>query len=272
MGLAIARRLRLPSRRSPFSTRLGGVEELLDGPLDPELLLGNLRDLARINRMVGGTALTRRALVTLATGFHPGPRGQRVDWRSRPLRLLDIGSGAGDIPAALLDWADRAGRRLEIDAVDERLEIVDVAWALYGSRPGLRLGAADGTSLPHPDGSYDIAHCSLVAHHLEPDHLLRLLQEMRRLSTTGVIVNDLDRGLFRWLGAWLFAHLVTRNRYTRHDAPLSVRRAYRPAEIAQLAARAGLVEVGRWRGPLRYRYALAFVPASVTPAAANPSA
>ena len=43
--------------------RLAGARELLDGPLDdPDALRGNLRDLARINRLMGGTAASRRAL------------------------------------------------------------------------------------------------------------------------------------------------------------------------------------------------------------------
>ena len=108
---------------------------------------------------------------------------------------------------------------------------------------------------------FDIAHCSLVLHHAEPAGALRLLQEMARVSRIGVVINDLERSRLAWLGAWLLTRVATRNAYTRHDAPLSVRRAYRPAEVAQMAARAGLVEAARFRDLLRHRYAIAFVPA-----------
>jgi hypothetical protein len=82
---------------------------------------------------------------------------------------------------------------------------------------------------------------------------------MARTSSLGVIVNDLDRRRLGWIGAWAMTRLLTRNRYTRHDAPLSVRRAYRPTEVAQMAGQAGLVEVARIRGFLGHRYAMAFV-------------
>jgi hypothetical protein len=74
-----------------------------------------------------------------------------------------------------------------------------------------------------------------------------------------VIVNELDRTRRALAGAWLLSRVLTRNRYTRHDAPLSVRRAYRPVEVAELATEAGLVEVARIGGPFGHRYALAFV-------------
>jgi Tfp pilus assembly protein FimT len=45
------------------------------------------------------------------------------------------------------------------------------------------------------------------------------------------------------LAAWSFSRLFTRNRLTRHDAPLSARRAYTRAEAVALAQRAG------WRAP-----------------------
>ena len=55
---------------------------------------------------------------------------------------------------------------------------------------------------------------------------------MGRVARLGIVVNDLERGRLGWLGAWLMGHLLTGNRYTRHDAPLSVRRAYRTARLA----------------------------------------
>ena len=63
---------------------------------------------------------------------------------------------------------------------------------------------------------------------------------MGRVARRGIVVNDLLRGRGAWLGAWLLSHLATRNRYTRNDAPLSVRRAYTASELMSLVAAAGL--------------------------------
>ncbi len=242
--------------------RVTGRPEFLDGPLDHALLQGNMRDLARINRLLGGVALSRRALVALATGSHALPRAGRVDWRTTTLRMLDVGTGAADIPDSLLAWTSRRGLKLHVEAVDERHDILDVASGRVGDRPDLHLEHTAGDRLSYGDGAFDVVHISLVLHHLEPPAAVRLLGEMARTSSLGVIVNDLDRRRLAWLGAWAMTRVLTGNCYTRHDAPLSVRRAYRPTEVAQLAVQAGLVEVARIRGFLGHRYAMAFVHAT----------
>jgi ubiquinone/menaquinone biosynthesis C-methylase UbiE len=239
--------------------RVAHTPELLDGPLDRRVLAGNLRDLARANRLLGGAALSRRAVAALIRGRHaPSPREGGAK-RPEPVQLLDVGTGAADIPAELLAWAGRKRIPLTIVAVDSRDEVVELAAQRVGPRADLRVEVASGERLPFESGSFDIAHASLVLHHLEPDDAVRLLGEMARVSRTGIVVNDLDRTRRGWLGAWLVSHLLTRNRYSRHDASLSVRRAYRPSQVAQLAARAGLVEVRRHNGFAWHRYALTFV-------------
>jgi ubiquinone/menaquinone biosynthesis C-methylase UbiE len=133
---------------------------------------------------------------------------------------------------------------------------------------GLELHVGDGRSLPYPDSSFDVAHCSLVVHHCTPDEADALFREMARVARLGVVVNDLDRRRLGWVGAWLLGHLLTRNRYTRHDAPMSVRRAYRPAEMAAMLRAAGLTPVRTIRGAFGQRYAIAAVP---TPDADDPA-
>jgi ubiquinone/menaquinone biosynthesis C-methylase UbiE len=230
--------------------RLTHVPELLDGPLDdPAALDGNLRDLRRINRWLGGVALSAAAIEALAA--------HRVE-----LTLIDVGTGGADIPAALIERANGRRRRLHVIGVDSRPEILAAA---IRTRPaitttgGIELHVGDGRKLGYADRSFDVAHTSLVLHHLEPPAAIDLLREMGRVARLGVVVNDLDRSRLGWIGAWLFGHFLTANRYTRHDAPLSVRRAYRPQEMADMLRAAGLRPVRTIRGAFRQRYAIAAV-------------
>ena len=236
--------------------RLSHVEELLDGPLDdPAALAGNLRDLRRVNRLLGGVRLSRLAIDLLL-------RVAPTHLDLSPTSIIDVGTGAVDIPVALLADARRRGRRLEVFAVDARPEVLETARAIrpaLGRLAGLAIGVSDGRSLPHPDRSIDIAHASLLLHHLEPDDAVAVLVEMARVARVGVVVNDLNRGRMHWLGAWLIGHLLTRNRYTRRDAPLSVRRAYTRREMRGLLAQAGLRPVGEFGGFVGHRYAIAAI-------------
>ena len=125
--------------------------------------------------------------------------------------------------------------------------------------PGLRLRVGDGRALADPDGSFDIVHSSMVLHHLEPEEAVVFLREMARVARRGVIVNDLVRSRLGWLGAWLISHLLTRSRYTRHDAPLSVRRAYTGPSSTRSWRRPVSVPMATIRGPFGHRYAIAAI-------------
>ena len=232
--------------------RVTDRDELLDGPLDDAATLrGNLRDLARVNRHLGGAALSIRAVEALA--------GDTSD-----LTILDVGTGAADIPLAMLDHAGRSGRSWRVTGVDSRPEVLEAAVrvdARLTSTPGLELTVGDGHHLPFEDDAFDIAHASLVVHHLDPQGVDRLLHEMVRVSRRGVVVNDLVRSRLNLIGARILATVATRNRYTRNDGPLSVARAYTRDEMGRILATAGLEIVATLDGFASHRVAVAAVDA-----------
>lgn len=226
------------------------VPELLDGPLhDERALVGNLRDLARLNRLTGGTRLTQRAIEALE-----GASGEPST------SVLDVGTGAADLPMTLLAVARAAGRPLTITATDSSPEVLAAARVARPSlvtTSGLELAIADGRGLPYADRAFDVAHASLVIHHLEPDDAVAFLRELRRVARHGVVVNDLVRSRLSWLGAWLLIHATATSRFTRHDGPLSVRRAYTREELHDLVATAGLRPVRTVIGFAGHRVAIA---------------
>ncbi len=230
--------------------RLTDVPELLDGPLDDrDTLVGNLRDLRRVNRWLGGVRLTSAAIDALAA-------------HRSELSILDVGTGGADIPIALLADARRRGKAVRIVGLDSRPEVLAAAAVADDAvtrADDLSLQVGDGRSLPYPDQSFDIVHASLVLHHLDGDDVTALLREMARVARLGIVVNDLDRSRLGWVGAWLLGHVLTGNRYTRHDAPLSVRRAYRVDEAVALVRGSGLAPVRTVRGLFGHRYAIAAV-------------
>jgi SAM-dependent methyltransferase len=160
----------------------------------------------------------------------------------------------------LLARARAAGRTLSITATDSRPEIVAAARRVrpaVGRTVGLELAVADGRGLPYPDGAFDVAHASMVVHHLAPDEVVAFLHELRRVARAGIVVNDLVRGQLAWLGGWLLVRALGAGRYARHDGPLSVRRAYSRPELLELVAAAGLVPIATFGGVAGHRIAVA---------------
>lgn len=231
--------------------RLTNAAEQLDGPLDDAATLdGNLRDMRRVNRWLGGVALSAAAIAAVAA--------HRAE-----VTLLDVGTGGADIPVALARLGRTRRRRLHAVGIDNRPEVLAAA---VRARPasadvdGIELHVGDGRRLGYTDRSFDVVHASLVLHHLDPPVAVDMLREMGRVARLGVVINDVDRTRLGLVGAWLVGHLLTANRYTRHDAPLSVRCAYRPQEAAAMLHAAGLRPVRVVRGAFGQRYAIAAVP------------
>jgi SAM-dependent methyltransferase len=214
----------------PLRVRHPG-HELLDEPvLDPAELRLNLREMARLNRLPGGVAASRRAIDWL------------LDGTSDPT-VLDVGTGSADLPAALVRKAN--GRAVRVLASDLRPEILAYARARVGRLEGVEVLQADARDLPLTDSAVDVAHASLVMHHLDPREAVAALREMRRVARRGVVVNDLRRSPLAFAVTAITVLALTRGRYTRHDGLLSARRAYTLAELDDLAAAAGLRRV--WR-------------------------
>jgi len=219
--------------------------ELMDRPgHDPTVLADNLYDLRLVNRWLGGAMLTVGGLERLTDRLGP----------HAPLRVLDVAAGGADISRVVAGWARRRQRDALVVATDLSHEILRLATHPPG--PGLVFAVCDGLHLPFRDGAFDAAVCSLVLHHLRPDDAVRLLREMRRVSRLGIVVNDVVRWWPGVWGAWLMSRLFSRNPLTRHDGPLSVRRAYTRPELRDLAARAGLRDLS-FEGFMGYRVALA---------------
>jgi SAM-dependent methyltransferase len=207
--------------------RAAGRLELMDRPIDtPSELEWNLSDIEFANRWLGGIAPIRREV-------------RRTGART----ILDVGSGSGDVPYALVCDGRRRGIDVRVTCLDRSTQMIDIARRRTGNDERLTFVCGEGERLPFGDGTFDVVTATLALHHFEPPAALELLREMRRVARLTPIVGDLVRSRPAFAATWLWARVTTRNRLTRHDAPLSVRRAYQPQEALALAREAG------WRSP-----------------------
>ena len=230
-----------PGRRSRFGLARRETGELLDqAGHDPAELAANLRDIRRVNRLTGGTRTTLRHLPRLLASVPA----------DRDATILDLATGSGDIPLAIVRWARRRGRRVHIVASDVSPEVLAAAARHLAGCPEVALARYDARAVPQPDKSFDVVLCSLALHHFAPDDAVLVLREMDRLARHGFVLNDLRRGVPGYVAAWAAARLATRNRLTRHDAPLSVLRAYTPDELRALLDQAGIPDATITRHPL----------------------
>lgn len=154
--------------------------------------------------------------------------------RPRKLAILDIGSGAGDVNWALLRWAKREGIALELTLADITAEACAEARELFRDEPCVKVAQLDIFQLPV--GAADIVTASQVLHHFDEGDEEKAIAAMLHGARLGVAVGDIHRHPIAWAAVWLAARLVSRNRYIRHDGPLSVAKGFRAADWRRIQA------------------------------------
>lgn len=217
--------------------------ELMDQPgLDPGAHMHALRGLERINRWSGSSRILWRAIHGLALE-RPG----------RTLRLLDIATGAGDVPIRLWKRAHRARIALEVSACDVNPNALQYARTqAAAARTDVQFFPLDVLHEPLPKG-YDVLSCSLFLHHLDANEARNLLRRMGEAAGSMVLVNDLRRSLMGFILAALGTQVFSRSHVVHVDGPRSVRAAFTVAEARNLAHEEGLAGatvVRRW--PCRF--------------------
>jgi ubiquinone/menaquinone biosynthesis C-methylase UbiE len=211
------------------------VPEAMDDPgLDPVRHQAALRGLARLNR------------VSRVAQAMYGRLRKMTEQSPRPLRVLDIATGSGDIPIAWMQWAQRDQFLLEVTGADISPQAISVASnAAHRLRVDADWIVADALedSLPN---DFDVVTCSLFLHHLHDDDIVRLLRIMRDATDAGgllrrLLICDLDRSRTNLCLVTIASQLLSRSPVVHLDARLSVRAAMTRREFAAIVETALLI-------------------------------
>ncbi len=201
--------------------------ELMDLPnQDENALRSDLENIARINGTFGG----RRAVEKLF---------QQLAGSASRLLLVDLASGYGDHGRNLIARARARQSEVTVVAVDFQFQTLRLA--RQATPPGQKMFfvQADARRLPLRDKAADLAFCSLALHHFADQDALAVLREMARIARRGLACADLVRSRLAAFCVWLMTTFIVRDPMVRHDARLSVRRAFTPAELTAMARHAG---------------------------------
>ena len=195
-------------------------------------LEGALADIGAVNRFLGGSKIVVESVLPYLAAAMP----------ERPLTVLDVGTGAADVPRALVEAARVAGRPIRIVAVDRDPVTAALARGACEGIPEIEVLERDAFRLGFPAGSFDLVTASLFLHHFDHRDAVRLIAAFRRLARRAVLVNDLRRHAIPWALIAVAARATRRHPMFVHDAPLSVLRGFTDDELRRIAADAGAPE------------------------------
>lgn len=186
-----------------------------------------LASLARLNWASGSVGIVWPSIRKLATNVR------------RPLRVLDLATGAGDVPLGLWRRAGRANLAMEIRGIDINRRAVELARQRAAREDAaVDFEVVDVLADQLPSG-FDVVLSSLFLHHLDEEQAVAVLTKMRHAAERMVLVNDLVRSPRGLLLAHLAARLLTTSDVIHIDAPRSVRAAFTLDEVRKLTHHAG---------------------------------
>ena len=124
--------------------------EIIDGPPVPfKDMACCMKDISRVNALFGGRMVTMIHVKRLLDALPA----------DRLITVLDVGTGAGDIPRELVRWARRQGRRIRIFALDRDAATLQIAAQVVRDYPEISFLRGDALALPiraGGGGSHDL--------------------------------------------------------------------------------------------------------------------
>ncbi len=240
----LSRRSQLAHERGLFAGLSDNLDKVVrtelpehtDNPkVSPERKLRIVRSLHRMNTLLGVyrhyTSILRRPIDRIAAA------------RNRPVRLLELAGGSGEMAMNLARMASKGRLPVEVTCSDYVEDVVKDAERRANER-GLQMSFRNvnvfDMGKAFDKGQYDVFLIIGTMHHFTPGQLAVMIAQSRRFAESGSLFVGIDG--FRSIPMLCFlptVHLITFLPDHIHDAWLTARKFYTLYElehIAQIAA------------------------------------
>ncbi|MEI9981220.1 MAG: methyltransferase domain-containing protein [Edaphobacter sp.] len=201
----------------------------MEGACSYEELRACLHDIARVNRLTFAYRPTISWLEEVIAAHSV---------RSRPLRVVDVGCGYGDMLRQIASWASARSIEVELTGVDLNPDAIRAAREATPAGLGIEWVVGDALSEVAAK-DVDVVACSLLTHHLTDDQIAGLLGWMERTARFGWFVNDLHRRPVPYYFFRLLAPMLWLHPFVRNDGPVSILRSFVVEDWQRLCAAAG---------------------------------
>lgn len=197
--------------------RVNDNEIMDDFSIGGEEIEKALKELKVINTYLGGNSTTSAGLNILT---------KKSSDKSR-ITILDAGAGASDV----LISASKQFRQLKITSLDANQSACKY---ITKNHPTTDVVCGSTESLPIKENSFDVVHASLFFHHFDERTIINTLNDFSTIATKGIIINDLERSIWAYIGIKLLTLFFSRSYMVKNDAPLSVKRGFKKSELVKI--------------------------------------
>jgi len=213
------------------------LPEWMDEPCSYEDFRSCLIDLAQVNRLTLASRPTLHWLDRLFAAHPP----------TEPLRIVDVGSGGGDMLRQIAGWAKHRAVQVQLTGIDLNPHAARAARELTPANMDIDWITGDAFSYTQ---TADVILSSLFTHHLPEPEIVRFLAWMEAVARRGWFINDLVREETPLQLFTVLSRLARWHRFVRHDGPVSFRRSFREDDWRRMISAAGIpltsITLQRW--------------------------
>jgi len=201
-----------------------------------------LKDISRVNRILGGNSITVNAVIKLIQE-HP----------KESYTILDLGCADGNMLRQIAIAARKQHINLNLIGIDLNRDALTIAEKASVDFPEIVYHAKDILSSDFSNLSCDIVVTTLTMHHFKYPEILNFAQQFTRIASIGVVINDLHRSALAYYLFKGFSLIFIKTKVAKIDGLTSIRRGFLKSEL--LALTKSLTNVYHeidWKWAFRY--------------------
>ena len=220
-------------------------ESMDDFSMDNAGLVTALDDIARINQLLGGNAVTLDGVKTLIKDF---PKDQVIT-------IIDFGCGSGDMLRMLSKYGKDHNLNFKLIGIDANEATIRHAEKCSTNFENISYLAEDIFLYDFSKLSIDIALITLTLHHFKNDEIIKIMKVIFNLVKKGIVVNDLQRSklAYRLFQAIIFIFRL--EKMTANDGLISILRGFKREDLEKFSKDLGLKNYSiKWKWAFRYQW------------------
>jgi len=215
-----------------FERRSYKLERMDTGDYTPEEYERCLSELVFINRLLGDARALKNTL-----------RREIERENLQTFSVLDVGAGSGEMLRMIAEFARKQKRGTNLCGLELNARSASAILENSQKFPEISAVRGDAFQLPFDDNAFDFSICTLFTHHFTDENIVKILDEMARVSSRKIFVVDLHRHRTAYALYKLFCIAFRISDFVREDGSLSILRAFEEEELERFARNANLTHI-----------------------------
>lgn len=230
-----------------MQTRLIANEQLDDLSLQGEPLYKALDSLAWINHWFGNRRSSCKAIATICQK------------ENKPLHIIDLGCGGGDMMLALAKTLQKNGADFHITGIDGNNNSLAYAQKKCIDFNSINFLQANILKDDFVTGPCDILFSSHFIYHFTEERLVNFLKKNRPLVSSAIVFSELERNRYALLLFKIISLILPVSKLARQDGELAIKRSFTKKEWLTIMKKTGISSFRLKRVPF-FRIQLTILP------------